>query len=169
MSSKKPYSCLLIVGEWDRFHEGHRYALRKAFEFADKVVVVTGLFPEDGHDSSYLGLMQSWTVRVKNVHDYIESLGCTSRSIFYDHEDGMQNLLHGPVMAEPCETIIFSEKDVQNVCMQRNFQSGVQVRQLANKITKLPVIIETLKMVDGATYSASKLRARENMALGKGA
>jgi phosphopantetheine adenylyltransferase len=168
MSTTRPYTCLLIVGEWDRLHEGHKYALSKAFELANKVVVVTGLFPEEGHGDSYFGIMQSWKTRVKNVHDFIESLGYTSRAIFYDHEDTMQKLLNGPVPTEIWETIIFSQKDLTNVCMQRNFTSGIQIRQLINKTTKTPVIIDTLRMPDGAVYSASKLRARENMALGKG-
>lgn len=157
----RKYKRLAVVGEWDRFHNGHRTLIRKALELSDKITLIIYEFTlAHSEAEAYVDLIEAYDKRAYNVKTFIKKLGYEDRVTYVEHIKGEPDLLKSPAILD-VETIIISKKDLQNVCMQDTITKGIKIRKDLGIDTKPPETIETVKDESGAIISSSKLRKRE--------
>lgn len=161
MRRGRTYRRLIVVGEWDRFHKGHKELIRKAFELSDHINLVIYEFTlAHSEAESYLDLIQPYTVRAGNVKQFIDDLGCNNRVTYFEHVKGESDLLKSGAILD-VETIIISRKDLENLCMQQTIKEGIAYRKRLGIRTKPPIVINNVVDQSGAILSSSKLRKRE--------
>lgn len=153
----------IIFGNWDRFHDGHKAALRKAFELCENVHVV---FTKSLYKA--VPVQEIWGIedieyRENIVKDYIDNnLNATDR-VIYSVYDTMITLLNDAEIFD-FEVIISGVKDRGN-CWGINYPSVIQARINAGKKEPFLEDVETVYMPDGQPLSSSKLRKREKLGI----
>lgn len=156
----KQFKIAGIVGMFDRLHDGHKFLIRQALEYADTVNCFifdksTAHIPKAALDE-----LQPYEERIQKVKDYVKEIGASDRFNFYvdlkDEEDAMQ---FGAKNAQP-DVILFATKD-RIKCITTLLTRGKEIiKAVTGKMPKC-IFIPTIKDEHGKNLASSRERIYE--------
>jgi cytidyltransferase-like protein len=157
---------IAIVGIFDRFHEGHKYAIKEALNRGETLHI---LFLHTGdkftHPDKRVDLVEPFEKRIKNVKDFIKSLEKEDKVKYYG-EDGRIGLppVFGWEVLRDCE-------DLNWIQCEADKNSYTPFEEVINFIRThayglnpmIPVWIKAVTDENGNKISSSKLRKDEKL------
>lgn len=153
----------LVFGNWDRFHDGHKAALQKAFELCETVLVVYTKALYHVQQSQETWGIEDIDFRRSVVESHIDGVICAGGRVSYAVYDNLSDFL-ADVTSHDFDAVIVSDKDCGN-CWARTYPGKVQDLISAGKSEPILESVDVVYMADGQALSSSKLRKREKLGM----
>lgn len=155
------YERAIAFGIWDLLHEGHKYAIRRCFEIAKKVVIVLIEKP----DKFWIGrkaipeYIEPISIRRKAIKDFIKTLPQKPYEIV-EIETDQQAEEYGNPMAIQGTAFVVCEKDKINMFIMGAIKKHMNIFEV-KKIKADIVFLETQKDENGKPYSSTAIRSKQ--------